>query len=109
MSQLNWPATDIIKAWDSRGAPAMKTLFLGSVAALALAAMSPAGAADVRLAPVYKAPPPAAVAANGFYFWADGSWQQVNLPNVGLSFHAVGPFAPAPAFPDRGPVDSIGV
>jgi hypothetical protein len=52
------------------------------------------------VAPPYKAPS-AIVASNGFYFWGDGSWQEVNLPNVALGFRNV---IPAGGLTDGGPV-----
>jgi hypothetical protein len=45
-----------------------------------LGALGAANAADL---PVLKAPVPV-VSASGFYFWADGAYERVNLPNVSL-------------------------
>jgi hypothetical protein len=88
----------------------MRSALWGGVAVAAFAFAGSAAAAD--LTPVYKAPP-AAVAANGSYFWGDGSWQEVNLPNVGLGFRNVQAVA---GLPDAGPllshpvqVDGFGV
>jgi hypothetical protein len=48
-----------------------------------------AGAADLPAAPVYKAPPAAAVATvGGMYFWIDGSAQSVRLPSLMLGAHS---------------------
>ena len=80
----------------------MKTLLLGSVAALTLAAMSPAGAADVPVAPAYKALP--VVSSGAFYIWADGSAQEVNLPTVGLGLKATATTSP---FFDQGAVSTF--
>src|SRR5262245_25930503 len=77
----------------------MRSSLLGGVAVAALAFAGLAGSAEAAdLAPPYKAPP---AASNGFYFWGDGSWQEVNLPNVGLGFRNVVNVA---GLPDAGPV-----
>jgi hypothetical protein len=80
----------------------MRSLRLGGVAVAAFAFAGFGGSAEAAdQAPSYKAPP--AVASNGFYFWGDGSWQEVNLPNVGLGFRNV---AAAVGLPDGGPLFS---
>src|SRR6266705_183129 len=80
----------------------MKTLLLGTAAALTLAAMNPAGAADVPVAPAYKALP--VVSSGAFYIWADGSAQEVNLPTVGLGLKATATTSP---FFDQGAVSTF--
>jgi hypothetical protein len=49
-------------------------------------------AAYAAAIPVYKAPPTAAT--HGVYLWVDGSWEQVNLPDVALGLRNVGLSAP---------------
>jgi hypothetical protein len=77
---------------------------LGSGLGLGLAAVAivaPATAADMT--PVYKAPPPAVV-SGGWYFSADGSWQDVRLPDVALGYRNVSAVGPTT---DLGPLDSL--
>lgn len=77
----------------------MKEYLLG--AGLAVAAIGAAQAADFPR-PVYKAPVAAAVAPNGFYFWADGAAEWVRLPSYGLGFHNT-----SAATTDAGPAQSF--
>jgi hypothetical protein len=78
-----------------------KNFIVGSVL-IALVAANPARAFDLP-AIGYRASP-ATVSPSGFYIWADGSWQSVNLPAVGLGFRGVNSAAPN----DLGPVQPIG-
>src|SRR5437660_1098544 len=73
---------------------------LGIAGALALAAS--AQAADLPVAPVYKAQP-AAIASGGFYIWADGYWESARLPTYALGLHN----ADSTTLADRGPVQSF--
>jgi hypothetical protein len=62
----------------------MNKPFLAIVAAIAFASAVPARAADL---PVYKAPPTAVTASyDGWYVWADSSYQDIRLPGYSLGF-----------------------
>jgi hypothetical protein len=81
------------------------TRFVVTGLGLGLAAVTvvgPATAADMAT-PVYKAPPPAVV-SGGWYFSADGSWQDVRLPDVALGYRNVPAVGPTT---DLGPLDSV--
>ncbi len=71
----------------------MKTWFIPGAVLLALAAAVPAGAADLSVAPIYKAPPmvPSAYNWSGFYLGANGggAWGTSNWDGAG-SFNLSG-------------------
>jgi hypothetical protein len=78
---------------------------LGSVAMISLVFPASGWAADVS-APVYKAAP-AMVQSGGWYVWADGEYERINLPDVALGYHVT---VNAAGFPDGGrAVDNINV
>jgi hypothetical protein len=69
--------------------PSMNRPLRACVIAGAIVCGGPAMAADLApVAPVYKALPPVA-SASGFYGWADGSWQGINLPSFGLGMRLI--------------------
>lgn len=80
----------------------MKRLLFVGVALAAVYAVDPANAADLPTAPVYKSPAAMPI-AGGFYGWVDGSWQQINLPSVGLGQQ----YLITATRTDNGPVDVL--
>lgn len=81
----------------------MKKILVASVA-FAVLTIGPALAADLAPDMPIKAPRGAAVASsNGFYLWADGSWQDIHLPAMSIGYIS-GPFGN----PVNGQTDVVG-
>lgn len=81
----------------------MKRLLPTATALVAFAEVGSAGAADLPAAPVYKAAPAAVASYDGFYAWADDSWQSVRLPTYSLGMHNYG----FTSLLDSGPLQSF--